>query len=95
LPKDIPLLPNTNTPLAFPLRLKPFYIPQIITTLGEATRFLAELPEETRQRGYWKIAIGTLAAAVREPRYIKTATLSLQAALAMERMLLEQPSDPI
>ena len=94
MPKDIPLLPTINTPLAFPLRLKPFYIPQTISTLGEATRFLSELPEETRQRGCWKIAIGTLAAAVREPRYIKTATLSLQAALAIERMLLE-PSDPL
>jgi hypothetical protein len=94
LPKDIPLLPNTNTPLAFPLKLKPFYIPQTITTLGEATRFLAELPEETRQRGCWKIAIGTLAAAVREPSYIKTATLSLQAALTLERML-QEPSDPL
>jgi hypothetical protein len=94
LPKVSQLLPNTNTPLAFPLKLKPFYVPQTISTLGEATRFLAELPEEQRQRGFWKIAIGALAAAVREPRYIKTATISLQAALALERMLHE-PSDPL
>ena len=88
------MLPNTNTPLAFPLKLKPFHIPQIITTLGDATKFLAELPEETRQRGCWKIAIGALAAAVREPRYITTATVSLQTALTLERMLLES-SDPV
>jgi hypothetical protein len=93
LPKVIALLPNANTPLAFPLKLKPFHLPQTIATLGEATRFLAELPEEMRQRGCWKIAIGALAAAVQEPRYILTATLSLQTALTLERML-QEPSDP-
>jgi hypothetical protein len=89
--KETALLPNNNTPLAFPLTLKPDYSPQTIATLGEAAKFLTELTEEQRERGCWKIAIGSLGAAVREPRYIKTATLSLQTALILERMLADPP----
>lgn len=91
--KDTALLPNNNTLLAFPLTLRPGFSPQTIATLGEAAKFLTELTEEQRERGYWKIAIGSLGAAVREPSYIKTATLSLQAALTLERMLADPP-DP-
>lgn len=87
--EETALLPNNNTPLAFPLRLKPFYTPQTITTLGEAAKFLADLTEDQRQRWHWKNAIGVLAAAVQEPRYIRTATQSLQNALTLERMLQE------
>jgi hypothetical protein len=91
--KETALLPNNNTPLAFPLTLKPDYSPQTIATLGEAAKFLTELTEEQRERGCWKIAIGALGAAVREPRYIKTATLSLQTALILERILADPPEN--
>ena len=89
--KETALLPNNNTPLAFPLTLKPGYSPPTIATLGEAAKFLTDLTEEQRERGYWKIAIGSLGAAVREPSYIKTATQSLQTALTLERMLADPP----
>jgi hypothetical protein len=88
------LLPISQTPLAFSLLLKPQYPQALLTTLGDASRLLSELTPAQRELWHWRIAIGSLNYAVQEPRYIKTATLSLQTALVLDRMLRDEAPPP-
>jgi hypothetical protein len=62
---------------------------RMITAIGEAADFLTSLPDEKRQQSHWRIAIRMLDHAVREPAYLKAATMSLQTALAMDGLLGE------
>jgi hypothetical protein len=78
------------SPLAFPL---PLESGQVIETVGDAANYLRRLPDEDRGRYHWKVAIRMLDHALTEPLYLKTATISLQTALAMDRKLTEPPSD--
>ena len=78
------------SPLAFPLTLKSG---QVIETVGDAANYLRRLPEEDRGRHHWKVAVRMLDHALTEPLYLKTATISLQTALAMDRKLTEPLGD--
>jgi hypothetical protein len=62
-----------------------------IESLGDAIRFLATLTPELRAQPHWYRTIHSVGAAVNEPRYITVATLNLQAALAMDHLLLSDP----
>jgi hypothetical protein len=62
-----------------------------IESLGDAIRFLATLTPEVRAQPHWHRTIHSVGAAVNEPRYITVATLNLQAALAMDHLLLTDP----
>jgi hypothetical protein len=62
-----------------------------IESLGDAIRFLATLPPDVRAQPHWHRTIHSVGAAVNEPRYITVATLNLQAALAMDDLLLSDP----
>ena len=64
-----------------------------IENLGDAIRFLATLAPEVRAQPHWYRTIHSVGAAVDEPRYIHVATLNLQAALAMDHLLLSDPPD--
>ena len=77
------------SPLAFPLTLKSG---QSIETVGDAANYLKRLSEEDRERYHWKVAIRMLDHALTEPLYLKTATISLQTALVMDRKLTELPT---
>ena len=46
-----------------------------------------EPTEEQRETSHWSIAIRMMDHALKEPTYLKTATLSLQTALAMDGLL--------
>jgi len=65
-----------------------FSIPVIdyptITTVGDAAAYLATLDEERRQRNHWRVAIRMLDIALREPSYLRAATMSFQTALLMD-----------
>jgi hypothetical protein len=50
-----------------------------------------ELTPEQRDTYWWKIAIHTLNNAIKEPRYIKAATVTLQTALNLSGMLAQPP----
>ncbi len=58
-----------------------------MATVGEAATFFAGLTLEQRDTGHWTIAIRMLNNALKEPTYLKTATMSLQTALILEGML--------
>jgi hypothetical protein len=79
---------KNESPLAFALMLKD---KQPIATVGEAASFFANLSEEQRETSHWRRAILMLNNAMKEPRYLATATVNLQTALSIERMLLLFP----
>lgn len=71
-------------PLSFPLQLVDG---ATIAMIGDAANYVGKLSEEQRERSHWVVAIRMLDHALREPRYLKTATISFQTALAMDRVL--------
>ncbi len=75
---------SNNSRLAFPLTRTDG---TVMTTVGEAATFFAGLTLEQRDKGHWTIAIRMLNNALKEPTYLRTATLSLQTALVLEGML--------
>ena len=70
-----------SSPLAFPIALLDG---ATIVTIGDAADFFSALAEQRRQQNHWRIAIRMLDIALREPGYLKAATMSLQTALAMD-----------
>jgi hypothetical protein len=76
----------SDTPLAFPLVCKE----TVVDTLGDAFRLLSELTPDQRDQFHWRNAIHTLNTATKEPRYITTATITLQTALVLSGMLVPE-----
>ncbi len=72
------------SPLSFPLRLKDG---TTIAMIGDAANYVGKLSEEQRERSHWVVAIRMLDHALREPRYLKTATISFQTALVLDGVL--------
>jgi hypothetical protein len=77
-------LPNSSH-LSFPFALKDG---TTIVTIGEASVYFAGLTSEQRETGHWTIAIRMLNNAMKEPNYLKTATMSLQTALLLDGVLV-------
>ena len=75
---------NNGSPLSFPLTLTDG---KVIATVGEAASWFAGLTLEQRGKGHWMIAIRMLNNALKEPSYLKTATMSLQTALILDGIL--------
>jgi hypothetical protein len=73
-----------HSALAFPLELTDG---RFISEIGDAAELFEALPDAKRQASHWSIAIRMLDHALAEPAYLKTATLSLQTALAMDGLL--------
>ena len=70
--------------LTFPIALSDGHA---VATIGDAAKVFEGLTEEQREASHWSIAIRMMDHALREPTYLKTATLSLQTALAMDGLL--------
>jgi hypothetical protein len=75
---------DRDSALTFPIALADG---RMIASIGEAADLLHALSETERTSNHWLIAIRMLDNAIREPSYLKTATLSLQTALAMDGRL--------
>src|SRR6202048_1720276 len=80
----------STTPLAFELVCKG----TVLKTLGDAVRLYGELTPEQREEYSWRVAIHTLNSAIKEPRYLTAATITLQTALNLSGMLAEPPEGP-
>jgi hypothetical protein len=80
----------STTPLAFELVCKG----KVLKTLGDAVRLCGELMPEQREEYCWRVAIHTLNSAIKEPRYLTAATITLQTALNLNGMLAEPPEGP-
>jgi hypothetical protein len=76
-----------KSPLAFSLALKDG---RTIETVGDAADFLSSLSEEQRERAHWKAAIMMLNNAMKESRYLTTATINLRSALLYDRLIEHQ-----
>lgn len=73
-----------HSALTFPI---PLTDGRMISEIGDAADLFEGLSEAQRLSSHWSIAIRMLDHALLEPAYLKTATLSLQTALAMEGLL--------
>ena len=70
--------------LAFPIVLADG---KTVSEVGDVADLFEALSEDQRRSSHWSIAIRMLDQALIEPAYLKTATLSLQTALAMDGLL--------
>jgi hypothetical protein len=59
----------------------------IVATVGDAVGVFGELTPEQRDTYWWKAAIQMINAAIKEPRYLTAATITLQTALRLSGML--------
>ena len=75
---------NSQSQLSFPLALVDG---RTIETVGAATEYFGKLPMEDRERYPWSTVILMVHNAIRAPRFLKTATINLQTALAMDGVL--------
>ena len=73
-----------HSALAFPIVLADG---RTISEVGDVAALFDSLTEAQRNSSHWSIAIRMLDHALREQAYLKTATLSLQTALAMDGLL--------
>jgi hypothetical protein len=73
-----------TSPLAFPLALKDG---RKLETVGDAANYLSSLTEAQRDHAHWKTAILMLNNAMKEARYLATATVNLQSALLYDRLI--------
>jgi hypothetical protein len=74
----------STTPLAFELVCNDGVV---VATLGDAVRVFGELTPEQRDAHWWTAAIHMINAAIKEPRYLTAATITLQTALRLSGML--------
>ncbi|MDP1584431.1 MAG: hypothetical protein Q8M18_13505 [Bradyrhizobium sp.] len=75
---------SNSSRLSFPLTLTDG---TVLATVGEAAVYFAGLTPAQRDKGHWTIAIRMLNNALKEPTYLRTATMSLQTALVLDGIL--------
>jgi hypothetical protein len=59
--------------------------------VGDAVRVVGELTPDQGEQCWWKVALHMLNSAIREPRYLTAATVTLRTALNLSGMLSEAP----
>jgi hypothetical protein len=59
-----------------------------IKTIGDVETYLRNLNDDQRENSHWGIAARMVANAMREPAYLKAATMSFQTALALDGLLV-------
>ena len=72
-----------RSPLAFRIVLKDG---RTLATVGDAADYLSALSLDQRERGYWKTAIMMFNNAMREPSYLRIATMNMRSALVYDRL---------
>ncbi|MEN3346840.1 MAG: hypothetical protein V7632_475 [Bradyrhizobium sp.] len=73
-----------RSPLAFPIAMKDG---RTLATVGDAADYLSALSLDQRERMYWRTAIMMFNNAMREPSYLKIATINLRSALVYDRLV--------
>ena len=82
-----------NTPLLYPLSVKPGFYTSEIQTVGDAALFIIKLPKEYEGRLHWTLARNAITQAHRsqgDASALEHATSAMARALATDRMLQEQ-----
>ena len=62
-----------------------------LKTVGDAAAYLSKLSEESRSLTHWTVAIRMMDHAVKEPTYLRVATMSLHSAVLLDGNLLSNP----
>ena len=83
---------NSTTPLPIVLTLNDG---TTLATVGDAGGYLSRLSADQFQTHHWKVAVKLLESALKEPRYLHAANVTLQTALVLDRLLGEQPGPPV
>ena len=76
-----PLLLDKTSALPIPLVL---INGKTLATIGDAGAYLSRLSSEQLERHHWKVAIKLLDSALKEPRYLYAANVTLQTALILD-----------
>ena len=58
-----------------------------LATIGDAGAYLSRLSPEQLEKHHWKVAIKLLDSALKEPRYLYAANVTLQTALILDGLL--------
>jgi hypothetical protein len=66
-----------------------------LATVGDAGVYLSRLSEDQFQRHHWKVAVKLLDSALKEPRYLYAANVTLQTALVLDGLLDGPPELPV
>jgi hypothetical protein len=72
---------NATHPLPLTLELADG---RTIATIADASALFSTLTPAQKETSHWRIAVRMLSHAVREPAYLRAATLSLQTALVLD-----------
>ena len=85
LPKEFSLLLDKTSPL--PISLVLIDGKTTLATIGDAGAYLSRLSPEQLGKHHWKVAIKLLDSALKEPRYLYAANVTLQTALILDGLL--------
>jgi hypothetical protein len=83
---------NSTTPLPLALTLNDG---TTLATVGDAGAYLSRLSGDQFEKHHWKVAVKLLESALREPRYLYAANVTLQTALVLDRLLDGLPEMPV
>ena len=83
---------NSTTPLPMALTLNDG---TTLATVGDAGGYLSRLSGDQFEKHHWKVAVKLLESALKEPRSLYAANVTLQTALVLDRLLGEQPGSPV
>ena len=83
---------NSMSPLPMALTLNDG---TTLATVGDAGTYLSRLSEDQFQKHHWKVAVKLLESALKEPRYLYAANVTLQTALVLDRLMDRLPELPI
>ena len=61
---------------------------QVIETVGDAAAYFGTLSPDQLDLYHWQVAVRMLDHALDQPTYLMTATISLQSALVLDRLLV-------
>jgi hypothetical protein len=81
LPEEVSLLLDRTSALPIPLGL---IDGKTLATIGDAGAYLSRLSAEQLEKHHWKVAIRLLDSALKEPRYLYAANVTLQTALILD-----------
>ena len=86
--------PQINSTSALPITLT-LNDGTTLATVGDAGNYLSRLSEDQFEKHHWKVAVKLLESALKEPRYLYAANVTLQTALVLDGWLDGTPELPV
>ena len=83
---------HSTSPLPITLTLKDG---TTLARVGDAGTYLSRLSGDQFEKHHWKVAVKLLESALKEPRYLYAANVTLQTALVLDGLLDAAPELPV